>query len=251
MLPTSTGGVLMNSSRLMTDEAQVTPAAARRSLNEVEGMGKRAARGAGLSFGMAEEAGKAARWLMARGLPGVTLLADLLAQHDKQGYAELAPADVDGVWRAPGGRLCPLIAGAALCDRAAELAAGRVFELGKISQPLLLAPFAAGVAKLTGGAIALTWDDVTMILMPAGHAIEGNRDRLAAKATEAAVCRHVDEPAVPIGEPVAAVNELAVPVDDPTAPAWSRLEAFAQRTLAPATDASRLSGAGAGLSDNN
>ena len=214
-------------------------------------MGKRAARGAGLSFGMAEEAGKAARWLTARGLPGVALLADLLARHDKQDYADLAPAHVGGVWQAPGGRLCPLIAGAALCDRAAEIASGRVVELGKISQPLLLAPFAAGVVKLEGGAVALTWDDVTMILTPAGHAIEGNRDRLTAKAAEAAACRHVDEPAVAIGEPAAPVDGLAAPVNGPAAPAWSRLEAFAQRTLAPATEASRLSGAGAGLSDNN
>ena len=40
------------------------------SLNEIEAIGKRAARGAGLPWGLAEEAGKAARWLTARGLPG-------------------------------------------------------------------------------------------------------------------------------------------------------------------------------------
>ena len=32
---------------------------------------------------------------------------------------------------------------------------------------------------------------------------------------------------------------------------WSRLGAFAQRTFAPATEASRLAGAGAGLQDND
>jgi hypothetical protein len=33
-----------------------------RSLNEIEAMAKRAVRGAGLAWGLAEEAGKALRW---------------------------------------------------------------------------------------------------------------------------------------------------------------------------------------------
>jgi hypothetical protein len=62
------------------------------SLNEVEAMGKRAARGAGRDWGIAEEAGKAARWLTARGLPGPELLAELLTRNEGKSYEELAPA---------------------------------------------------------------------------------------------------------------------------------------------------------------
>jgi hypothetical protein len=65
------------------------------SLNEVEAMGKRAARGAGLDWGIAEEAGKAARWLTARGLPGPELLAELLTRNEGKSYEELAPASID------------------------------------------------------------------------------------------------------------------------------------------------------------
>ena len=110
------------------------------SLNEIEAMGKRAARGAGLDWGIAEEAGKATRWLTAHGLPGPELLAELLTRNEGKSYDELAPVSADGVWLAKSGRLCPLIAGAALSDRATELAAGRAFELGPIAFPLLLAP---------------------------------------------------------------------------------------------------------------
>jgi hypothetical protein len=75
------------------------------SLNEVEAMGKRAARGAGLDWGIAEEAGKAARWLTARGLPGPELLAELLTRNEGKSYEELAPASIDGVWEAKSGWL--------------------------------------------------------------------------------------------------------------------------------------------------
>ena len=225
------------------NEVQVTPPAARRSLNEIEVMGQRAARGAGLPWGIAEEAGKAARWLTERGLPGVERLADILTDNDKRLYAELAPANADGVWQASSGQLCPLITGTTLCDLAAEIAKGRVMELGKTAQPLLLAPYAAGVAKLTSTAIALGWDGLTMFMTSKGLAIEGNRDAMTATSTERMHCRRVDERTVPINEPVNAPAVRAV--------AWSRLADFAQRTYAPATEASRLSGAGAGLSDNN
>ncbi|MEZ5933296.1 MAG: DUF3726 domain-containing protein [Alphaproteobacteria bacterium] len=217
------------------------------SLNEIEAMGKRAARGAGLPWGLAEEAGKAARWLTARGLPGASLLADILSRNDKHDYGELAPVDVDGVWQAPAGRLCPLIAGAALCDRAAEIAGGRVIELGETAQPLLLLPYVAGAVKLTGATIAIAWGDLVVTLSPDGESIEGDRSALTARSAECVHCR----PAVPVdapADPAAQVNELAVPVD---AASWSRLAAFAQRIFAPATEASRLAGAGAGLSDNN
>ncbi len=48
------------------------------SLNEIEGLARKAARGSGLSWGLAEEAGKATRWLCAAGLPGADALAGLL-----------------------------------------------------------------------------------------------------------------------------------------------------------------------------
>lgn len=233
------------------NEVQVQhPAARRRRLNEVEAMGKRAARGAGLSWGLAEEAGKAARWLVARGLPGVEQLADCLTRNDKHAYAELMPSDVDGVWQAPAGPLCPLIAGAALCDRAAEIAGERVIELGETAQPLLIVPYVAGAAKLTGTAMAIGWDEVTVTLSPCGERIEGNRDDLTALSTDSVRCKraeHADELFTPANG-LAAPAMPAAPID---AAAWNRLKTFAQRTYAPATEASRLSGAGAGLSDNN
>jgi hypothetical protein len=100
------------------------------SLNEVEAYGRRAARGAGMSWGLAEEAGKAARWLSARGLPGVELLLRLLTANDGRPYACMAPAIDGGRWESPDGELCPVCCGAALSDRIAELVPGEELVLG-------------------------------------------------------------------------------------------------------------------------
>ena len=99
------------------------------SLNEIEVTSKRAACGAGLDWGIAEDAGRAVRWLAERGLPGPELLSALLVAHKGLTYRDLAPQLDSGTWHAPAGRLCPLIAGSALCDRAGELVAGECFLL--------------------------------------------------------------------------------------------------------------------------
>lgn len=52
------------------------------SLNEVQVTAKKAARGAGYPWGIAEEAGQAARWLCSHGLDGCAALAGVLARFD-------------------------------------------------------------------------------------------------------------------------------------------------------------------------
>ncbi len=213
------------------------------SLNEIDVMGKRAARGAGYSWGLAEEAGKAVRWLSAFGLPGPESLANLLLGKDGVNYDDFAPVWSDAPWRAPAGLLCPLVAGPALCDRAAEIAAGKEFTLETTALPLLLAPFAAGVAKLIRKPVLLSWDSVEIGFSAAEASIPDICETLTVPTTNSVVCK------------LAATGIDAVPgrstsreVDLGT---WKALGEFAGRTFAPATEASRLTGAGAGLHDND
>lgn len=213
------------------------------SLNEIETMSKRAARGAGLSWGIAEEAGKSARWLATRGLFGPERLADLLVHHDQHPYADLAPSDTDDIWKAPAGVLSPLIAGATLSDKALDIAKGRVIELAETREPLWLVPYAAGAVSLTGAAISIAWDDVVMVLSEKGEWIEGHQNALTVSRTAGVHCQK--------GGQFHAPTVMTRAPDNVSPAAWSRLAAFAERTYAPATDASRLSGAGAGLTDNN
>ena len=75
------------------------------SLAEIDAMGRKAARGAGYAWGMAEEAGRAARWLAAYRLPGPQRLAALLATCDGL-LADYVPLNTELPWRSTGGKLC-------------------------------------------------------------------------------------------------------------------------------------------------
>lgn len=214
-----------------------------RSLNEIEAMSKRAARGAGMSWGMAEEAGRAARYLSSYALDGGGFLASLLVQNDGKPHAQIAPGSLDEVWTAPSGVLCPLIVGACLNDCADRLREGQTIEMANVSHPILVLPFAIAAARYVQAQISLSWQDVNL--------------------TTDGLLLWIADPRSKVGEikPVHITCSLGkLATDEPLSPglrgdmslsAWSQLEKFAHRTYAPSTAESRLLGAGAGTSDND
>jgi hypothetical protein len=201
------------------------------SLNEIEAAAKKAARGAGYPWGLAEEAAKAVRWLCARDVDGCAALAQLLAQTDGAELADWAP-QIGDVWQARGGTLCPLATGAALSDRAvAEV------QLGRIAVPVLLAPFAALAARRLG-VVTIAWPEMTALT---------DGDRLCLRGAAGAAA---DDAALTIGGTLADPNPMRTRCA-PDPDAWAALLRLAHRTYAPATEQSRLRGAGAGLSDSD
>lgn len=90
------------------------------SLIEVEALSKKAAKGAGYSWGEAEDAAKAVRWLEARGLDGASALVNHLSASD-QGA-------------------CPIHAGIAVSDGVTQVES---VDLSGLDQPLLFLPFAS------------------------------------------------------------------------------------------------------------
>ena len=103
------------------------------------------ARGAGYSWGLAEEAGRATRWLAAAGLPGPMCLARLLAEVDGADFKDFTPAVSAGRCTADSGALCPILTGVALCDGALDYSPMPGLMLSNLSAPLLLLPFVAQI----------------------------------------------------------------------------------------------------------
>ncbi|MGG7646099.1 DUF3726 domain-containing protein [Rhodovulum sp. YNF3179] len=212
------------------------------SLGETEALVRKAARGAGRSWGMAEEAGRTARWLEAYGLPGAMLSAALLEKTDGAAAAPLAPQpDAAGVWRPGGAVLCPLAAGTALSDAARALPED--LRLGPVLCPLLILPHLAAAALQTGRSHALCWGDTRLTLTALGALLppEGawpDQDRVACVTCR----RDVRADAAPLAR-----RHRAAAAQDTI----RRLERLAERTYAPETADRRLSGAGAGLTDND
>ena len=212
------------------------------SLNEIEAMSKRAARGAGLAWGLAEEAAKGTRWLSAFSFPGTEMLAGLLALNDRLPAVDFSPATLTGRWSAPAGRMSPLIAGAAMSDCAIRMEAGQVIEMENVSFPLLVVPFAGGAALRLGVPVSVSWEGVKLTTDVQRLCVQGARDAILTMHAAQLSCA---APAAMTGqsEPV-----MRADVDEA---AWAKLGEFAHRTYAPATESSRLLGAGAGLSDND
>jgi len=199
------------------------------SLNEVEVLSKKAARGAGYSWGMAEEAGRAVRWLSRQGQDGAAALAELLEGLAGADPVTLAPTELRADMSERKG-LCPLALGTLISDMPGLPGAGLV--AGGVRAPLLVLPFAATAARRLGQAIsveagpsgAVTDGDALFGLRPFGGA------GLVSIGPSA-----IDGPRSEQRHRVLTGQEV-----------WARLDVFAQRTYAPATEASRLKGAGDG-----
>lgn len=213
------------------------------SLNEIEAMAKKAARGAGYTWGMAEEAAKACRWLESHQLPGAQLLADVLTRNDQVPHNSIAPVALCGVWTAPSGTLCPIVSGAALNDSADKLASGESVEMANLSAPLLIVPFAAWAAIHLRTQVAVSWADVWIETDGFALSVDGpeGQTRMTANVALARI------------QVTTAQRALTNPGlrGDVSAPVWERLSALAHRTYAPATPESRELGAGAGVTDND
>jgi len=214
----------------------------RLTLAETESYLRKAARASGLDWGIAEEAGKSARWLAAFDLPGPeTMLAHLqsLAGRD---YAAFIPDCNSAPWQASGGLLCPIITGAALADRAALMLDGHPIKLGRTAYPLLLAAMLGQAARHHRTAFVTCWAGVRVDCFENGLSIEGKRENLLlAEVDHVCCCR--EEKSTPQQLPSTRAYSIEEAI-------FKRIDALAFKTYAPATEESRA-GAGAGLTDND
>jgi hypothetical protein len=192
------------------------------SLNEIEGVALKAARGAGLAWGVAEEVAEAAGWLARRDVPWAAALADLL-QH--------------GVGA---GEASPIEAGIRLADRAllAEPAGPLI-----LAWPVLFVPFVARVAPAVGAVVS--WHGGSAgVRAAAGGTEVRDGEGLAVPRLDGVMVRPGGGGDGRWVGPRAGGRAV-----DPGV--WRILEGLAARTYVPESEASRLTGAGAGLSDND
>jgi len=212
------------------------------TLSEIESYVRKAAQATGLGWGLAEEAGKAARWLAAFDLPGVEIMLAHLQQLNGKDYGEYTPARVDDVWHAQGAYLCPLITGAALADRSGQMLTGTEFRLGPVSYPILLAAMIGQAARYHRTIFTTSWAGVSISCYENGISIEGNSDDLLVAEVESVKCLQTKGT-----RPQSLPSTLACDIDSD---AWLAIDKLAFKTYAPATAESRA-GAGAGLTDND
>ena len=227
------------------------------SLNQIEQTARKAVRGAGLPWGLADDAGKAVRWLHIYGLQGVSALVEVLGRHDYSNAATIArlvPASLGGVWRATGGVLDPLLAGASLNDRF-DRPGDAVVETAAIARPVLVAGFIGNAAEIEDRTFTLTWPAVSLCCRRGGLWVEGEQQAVDIETAEFLCCQQ-SAPSDDVADAAARAlpgRHYAPRIAEATveSDAWARLEQYAHRTYVETTAASRLAGAGAGLHDND
>ncbi|WP_375553861.1 DUF3726 domain-containing protein [Roseovarius mucosus] len=193
------------------------------SLSEITALATKAARGAGLSWGEAEEAGWACGWLARAGLPGTAMLLRVLERRDAT---------------------CPLLKGIVLMDHAGlpEGPCALPVTLQDVVEPLLLVPFLARVAERLGAPLDLDLGSQTICLtgsepVPDLSAMRGMGDCSGAEVTIS----------LAKSSAAAAPGQFDGRIDRDV---WTTLDGLALLTTVPASDVSRQR-AGAQSSDND
>lgn len=210
------------------------------SLNEIEAETRKAARGAGLNWGLAEDIGRTARLLAHT--QQLAVLADALDALRGGHHTTGLISDRSGIRGTEDRPLSPLVLASAVADRSAEIAEGILTVTAKVAEPRLLVPTLAGLVECLRRPLRLQLD---------GHEVVVGRDPAPAFAALAALetadtilvsalSRELDQAPPPKSGSIAIPDEL-----------WRRLTALAALTYVPASEHSRLAGAGAGQSDND
>lgn len=230
------------------------------SRSELEALCSKAARGAGMSWGMAEEAGYASGWLSGRGIDSTRTLAVYLHLIQEQDWRGSFPVVHEQHWQACSSEqsLCPIVLGATLSDYARVqpmLFEDEGLSMSALFFPHLLLPFLAWVVQDLHRPLYLRVDghDVC-VRVDIGLRVLGDLDALL--SIEEANVRIsltggelIDGQSLPFDEDVAAeqlfsgaVSVLMSDVDS--------LQQLALLTTVPSSAASRAN-AGASHSDND
>jgi len=238
------------------------------SYDEVRRMAFRALDGARSPAGIDEDSAHGTAWLEAIDLPGMTLLADAIdtSEPDRRARGLSSGQTGERAWRIDADGLSCAFCAATVIDLLIATAetgpdACSTIELTDAKQPLFLIPMAARFCP-DGGSIQITWRQdgkdqaftVTLSGVWLNETSTGDSDGPDASSTGSVTLtsRAVSGLDQMLGRRIdqglASTLRQGLDVDDN---AYARIAAYAAKILVPETATSRVSGAGAGLTDND
>ena len=212
------------------------------SLNEIQTMATKAARGAGLPWGVADEAGRAVRWLEARGLAGVSALDGALDGLSASDWQHGFPVPDGAAWRARSGEIDGLLAGMAIADRAdrqSPFVGDDALVLANVRWPLLLLPFLAGVAQAHGMQLSVSAGPQALPIRIGPHRVDESCRAIEETALAEAV--RVERASDDARAPGLSHLDGSIPIDKEV---YARLNRRAAKTYVPESAQSQARGAG-------
>ena len=202
------------------------------SLGETAALATKAARGAGMPWGLAEETGWAVSWLQARSLPGLAALCQYLKCLSNGTVTRWPNRPTGGIF------YCPVALGTAYLDGALPID----LTIDNVREPLLLLPFIA--KRNDDQPMQVDFSDMYICLSTNGIFNPDHDTSLLINHAKCTIKNAINPPAITPYEFVSRVPSYFFGY-------VTALDEFAKKTYAPATEESRLAGAGAGLNDND
>ena len=202
-----------------------------KTLSEIDTTSKRAAKSAGFSWGIAEEIGKNMRLLELFGLAGIKNLNKYLKDYKKKQFQKISLiSDVNQENKQP---FCPIILGTNFIDQVNLLDKKNNIQISNIAFPILFLPFASRASEVIGKKIFLKIDEKEFLLN-LNQSIYSNY--LKNEILES--CNKIN---ISFIENNNSFNENE----------WKELYKLSEDTFVEETESLKISGAGAGLTDND
>ena len=209
------------------------------SLNEVEAIVKRATFASGYSWGIAEEAAKATRWLCMFGFDGCEIVGSTLKLQFAKALHRHSPGCNDPEWSGEG-KLCPLVTGVSLSDFSSLLLENPIV-IRKIAIPKMILPFVGQASTALNKALTIQLANKPKLkCIVSAEDIEFSGEF---PTNEADLIVRIEGE---IEQPIRKVFRVKTGFDS-----WTILNELADLTYAPATEESRKLGAGSELEDND
>ena len=202
-----------------------------KTLSEIDTTSKRAARGAGFSWGIAEEVGKNMRLLELFGLPGIKNLNQFLKNYKEKQFQKVTLiSDTNNANKYP---FCPIILGVNFIDQVNLLDKKINIQISNVAFPLLFLPFVSRASEMIGKKIFLKIEEKEFLLN-LNQSIYSNY--LKNEILEA--CNTINISFIDNNN---SFNENE----------WKELYKLSEDTFVEETESLKISAAGAGLTDND
>ena len=202
-----------------------------KSLSEIETVSKRATRAAGYSWGISEEVGKNIRLLEMFGLPGIKNLNDYFDKRKEQKFENLKL--ITTVNKSTKLQYCPIISGTSFLDQIKSLDNLNEIKFEEIAYPLLFLPFVSRASEVIGKRLFLKLDS-NEFLLNFNNNIRSNFINY---------------------EIINIVNIITIRLlennDSFSDKEWNQLYKLSEETFVEESDSLKMTGAGAGLTDND
>ena len=202
-----------------------------KTLSEIDTTSKRAAKGAGFSWGIAEEVGKNMRLLELFGLPGIKNLNQFLKDYKEKQFQKVTLiSDTNNTNKYP---FCPITLGVNFIDQVNLLDKKTNIQISNVAFPLLFLPFVSRASEMIGKRIFLKIEEKEFLLN-LNQSIYSNY----LKNEILKVCNTIN---ISFIENSNSFNENE----------WKELYKLSEDTFVEETESLKISGAGAGLTDND